>query len=103
MGEHTPPIAAAGYEMLNPPSLGGAAPHDETQPTEAILLRPLPPFRAKPSRKPIAPKLPSAERRDAADISVKARRHPVKLVRLQAAHSLKILSRRTDAHVQARF
>ncbi|HEX2842778.1 hypothetical protein [Hyphomicrobium sp.] len=64
---------------------------------EAILLRPLPPFRAKPSRKPLPPKTSSAERKDAAEVSVKARRHPVKLARLQAAPALKVLTRTSEA------
>jgi hypothetical protein len=64
---------------------------------EATLLRPLPPFRAKPSRRALAPKLPSENRKESAEISVKARRHPVKLARLHAAPSLKVLSRPTHA------
>ena len=57
------------------------------------MLRPLPPFRAKPSRRPLAPKLPS-DRKDGADeISVKARRLPVRLARLNAAPAPKVLSR----------
>jgi hypothetical protein len=70
------------------------APAASAQPNmmEAILLRPLPPFRAKPSRKLLAPKLPSEARKESIEISVKARRHPVKLARLQAAPSLKVLN-----------
>ncbi len=98
MGETRHAIAALEAQVLKPPSLGGAEPHDETQPMEAILLRPLPPFRAKPSRKPVTPKTTSAERKDAPGISVKARRHPVKLARLQATPALKVLSRATEAH-----
>lgn len=64
---------------------------------EAILLRPLPPFRAKPSRKPVAAKASNTERKDAAEVSVKARRHPVKLARLQAAPTLKVLTRALEA------
>ncbi len=69
---------------------GGAA--DVVKTMEGILLRPVPPFRAKPSRKPLTPKLPSESRKDAAEISIKARRHPVKLARLQAAPALKVLT-----------
>jgi hypothetical protein len=58
-----------------------------------MLLRPLPPFRAKPSRKPLVPKLPSESRKDADDVSVKARRLPVRLARLAAPPALKVLAR----------
>ena len=58
-----------------------------------MLLRPLPPFRAKPSRKPLAPKISSESRKDGDDVSVKARRVPVKFPRLTVPPSLKVLSR----------
>jgi hypothetical protein len=58
-----------------------------------MLLRPLPPFRAKPSRKPLAPKVASETRKDGEDVSVKARRLPVKFPRPTSAPSLKVLSR----------
>ena len=60
---------------------------------EAILLvQPLPPFRAKPSRRPLRPKrLGTDVAQDASPISVKARRHPIKVARLQAAPALKVL------------
>jgi hypothetical protein len=58
-----------------------------------MLTRPLPPFRAKPARKPLVPKVPSENRKDADDISVKARRLPVKFARLAAVPTLRILSR----------
>ena len=58
-----------------------------------MLLRPLPPFRAKPSRRAIAPKAPSETRKPASGITVKAHRHPVKLARLNAPPSLKVLGR----------
>jgi hypothetical protein len=61
-----------------------------------MLSRPLPPFRAKPSRKPLIPKLPSESRKDTGEISVKARRVPIRLARVPAAPSLKILSRTTE-------
>lgn len=60
---------------------------------EGTVLRPLPPFRVKPLRKPLAPKPPSEARKDADEVSVKARRLPVRLARLNAAPSLKVLSR----------
>lgn len=55
------------------------------------MLRPLPPFRAKPSRKPLQPKLPGESRKKRAPITVKARRHPVKVARLATARALKVL------------
>ena len=57
------------------------------------MQRPLPPFRAQPSRRAIAPK-PSADarRETVVEISIKARRHPVKLARLNATPSRKVLS-----------
>ena len=58
-----------------------------------VLLRPLPPFRAKPSRRAVAPKAPSESRKPATGITVKARRHPVKLARLHSVPSLKVLGR----------
>jgi hypothetical protein len=58
-----------------------------------MLLRPLPPFRAKPSRKPLAPKVSSENRKDGDDVSVKARRLPIKFPRPTAPPSLKVLSR----------
>ncbi|MDQ8699694.1 hypothetical protein [Hyphomicrobium sp. LHD-15] len=58
------------------------------------MLRPLPPFRAKPARKTLSPKRATADaRKDTAPIKVKARRHPIKLARLAAAPPLRILSR----------
>lgn len=64
---------------------------------EANLLRPLPPFRAKPSRRPLSPKRQGADvQKDKAAISVKARRHPVKVARLATAPALKVLR---EAHV----
>jgi hypothetical protein len=59
---------------------------------EGILLRPLPPFRAKPSRKLLVPKQASESRKDAIEVSIKARRHPVKLARLNAAPALRVLT-----------
>jgi hypothetical protein len=57
------------------------------------LQRPLPPFRAQPSRRATAPKLSAEARKDSViEISIKARRHPVKLARLNAAPPLKVLS-----------
>lgn len=58
-----------------------------------MLLRPLPPFRAKPSRKPLAPKVSSESRKDGDDVSVKARRLPVRFARPAAPPALKVLSR----------
>jgi hypothetical protein len=61
---------------------------------EANLLRPLPPFRAKPARKSSSPKRAATDaRKDTAPIKVKAQRHPIKLARLAAAPTLRILSR----------
>jgi hypothetical protein len=60
---------------------------------EGTLLQPLPPFRAKPSRKLLAPKLPTERRKaDTDEISIRARRVPVRLTRLKVAPSLKVLS-----------
>jgi hypothetical protein len=66
---------------------------------EVSLLRPLPPFRAKPLRKPLVPKslVPKSPGGDSrktspSETSVKARRHPVKLARPNAAPSLKVLN-----------
>lgn len=59
---------------------------------EANLLRPLPPFRAKPSRRPLRPKRLGADvQNDKPAISVKARRHPVKVARLITPAPLKVL------------
>lgn len=55
------------------------------------MLRPLPPFRAKPSRRPLQCKLPGASREERAPITVRARRHPVKIARLATARALKVL------------
>lgn len=64
---------------------------------EANLLRPLPPFRAKPARRAASPKRIAIDiQKEKPLISVKARRHPVKVARLNAAPSLKVLR---DAHV----
>jgi hypothetical protein len=61
---------------------------------EAILLRPLPPFRAKPARKLLAPKRTTVDgRKDTPPVKVKAKRLPVKLSRLAAAPGLRILTR----------
>ncbi|AHB50184.1 hypothetical protein W911_10290 [Hyphomicrobium nitrativorans NL23] len=59
-----------------------------------LLLQPLPPFRAKPARRPLRPKRLGADVHEKAAISVKATRHPIKVARLQAAPALKVL--RTD-------
>lgn len=64
---------------------------------EGTVLRPLPPFRVKPLRKPLAPKPSSETRKDAEEVSVKARRQPVRLARLNAAPSLKVLTRAAHA------
>lgn len=57
-----------------------------------MLLRPLPPFRAKPSRRPLTPKRAGADvQKQKPAVSVKARRHPVKVARLSAAPTLKVL------------
>ncbi len=59
-----------------------------------MLTRPLPPFRAKPARKTLVPKVPPGEsRKDADEISVKARRLPIRFARLTAAPPLRVLSR----------
>jgi hypothetical protein len=56
------------------------------------MQRPLPPFRAQPSRRATAPKLSVDSRKDTViEISIKARRHPIKLARLNAAPPLKVL------------
>lgn len=58
------------------------------------MLRPLPPFRAEPLRKPLVPKPAAGPRKEeAATVSVKARRLSVKFRRLSAAPSLKVLGR----------
>lgn len=63
-----------------------------------MLLRPLPPFRAKPARRPLTPKTAGdkttgdAHRNGIDPITVKARRHPVKFARLGTAPSLKVLT-----------
>lgn len=63
-----------------------------------MLLRPLPPFRAKPSRRPPRPKRVGTEvQSDKPAISVKARRHPVKVARLATAPALKVL-RAAEVH-----
>lgn len=57
------------------------------------MQRPLPPFRAQPSRRATAPKSSAdARKENVIEISIKARRHPVKLARLNAAPALKVLS-----------
>lgn len=57
------------------------------------MLRPLPPFRVKPLRKPLVPKQASDVRKDAEPISIKARRVPVRLGRLNGPPTLRVLSR----------
>ena len=58
-----------------------------------VLLRPHPPFRAKPSRRPSKPKrLGTDVQKEKPAIAVKARRHPVKVARLTTAPTLKVLS-----------
>jgi len=68
---------------------------------EAILLRPLPPFRAKPSRKALVPKRPDSRKEDGRKedgaVAVKAARLPIRLARVSAAPSRKILTRPLDA------
>lgn len=61
------------------------------------MLPPLPPFRTKPSRRPLAPKRPSEGRKGDA-VSVKAHRLSVRFARLRAAPSLKVLNRAADQH-----
>lgn len=62
-----------------------------------MFLRPHPPFRAKPARRPLNPKRLGADvEKQKPAVSVKARRHPVKLARLATAPSLKVL--RANAH-----
>ncbi len=57
------------------------------------MQRPLPPFRAQPSRRATAPKPSTEARKDnVIEISIKARRHPVKLARLNAAPALRVLN-----------
>ena len=67
-------------------------------PTEAyVYLRPHPPFRAKPARRPLSPKRRGADvERKKASVSIKARRHPIKLARLATVPALKVL--RASAH-----
>ena len=67
---------------------------------EASLLRPLPPFRAKPLRKPHTRKAPGSDSRKegATEISVKARRHPIKIARPLGSPALKVLGRAADGH-----
>jgi hypothetical protein len=60
---------------------------------EATLLRPLPPFRAKPVRKSRTLKTPSGDARKPLEVSVKAHRLPVRFARLAAAPALKVLGR----------
>lgn len=63
-----------------------------------LLLRPLPPFRAKPSRRPPRPKRLGTEvQDDKPAVSVRARRHPVKVARLNTVPALKVL-RGSEAH-----
>ena len=69
----------------------GAARSTE-QTMEENLLRPLPPFRAKPARRPLHPKrLGTDVQKEKLAVSVKARRHPVKVTRLATAPGLKVL------------
>lgn len=56
------------------------------------MLRPLPPFRAKPLRKTSA-KAPAGEVRKLLEISVKAPRLPIRFARQPAAPALKVLGR----------
>ncbi|MGE0023862.1 MAG: hypothetical protein AB7S70_09555 [Hyphomicrobium sp.] len=59
-----------------------------------MLLRPLPPFRAKPMRRPMTPKSPAEGRKNGSTaVTVKAHRHPVKFARLERTPALKVLSR----------
>jgi len=57
------------------------------------LLHPLPPFRAKPARKADAARTSRCESGRDSEMSVKARRVPVKVARLPRGPSLKILGR----------
>lgn len=63
------------------------------------MLRPLPPFRAKPSRKATIAKSPGEGRKETDEVSVKARRLPIRFGRLASPPSLKVLSRDGDQHV----
>jgi hypothetical protein len=93
-GRVTSPIADLRHRVLHQAAFRPVLLPLQTITMEAILLRPLPPFRAKPTRKPSVPKRATGEgRKDASAVTVKAQRHPVKLARLAAAPSLRILSR----------
>jgi hypothetical protein len=84
------PIVRPAPSVLDRPALpGGKA---LTSELEGTMLRPLPPFRTEPSRKPLQPKRLSDNRKEGAPVAVKAKRHPIKVARLATAPSLKILS-----------
>jgi hypothetical protein len=57
------------------------------------LLRPLPPFRAKPLRRIRTLKTPAGDGRKAIEISVKAPRLPIRFARASATPSLRVLGR----------
>jgi hypothetical protein len=62
---------------------------------ETNVLRPLPPFRAKPARKPLVPKASAAK--DGADaVAIKAPRLKFKVAPLRASPALKVLGRAAD-------
>jgi hypothetical protein len=91
----TGPVADAASAVLNPAQSRARQVFKEA----TLLLRPLPPFRAKPSRRDVAPKPQSENRKTVSETVVKARRHPVKLARLNAAPQLKVLGRDTSPTV----
>lgn len=57
------------------------------------MLRPLPPFRAKPLRRASKPKFISLGRKEADGVVVKALRLPVRFSRQLSAPGLKVLNR----------
>ncbi|WP_072390523.1 hypothetical protein [Hyphomicrobium sp. CS1GBMeth3] len=56
------------------------------------MLRPLPPFRAEPLKKPLVPK-PGVRKDGTESISIKASRLPVRVARQNGAPSLRVLGR----------
>lgn len=96
-GERRPPIASGGTQVLDGTTMPGRAMARPNLMEANVLLRPLPPFRAKPARRPLTPKRLGVDvEKEKPSVSIKARRHPVKVARLATAPSLKVL--RADAY-----
>ncbi len=84
-------IAAPQLPVIDRRPCGSAQRTRSDDTMEATLLQPLPPFRAKPTRRPLKAKRLAADAQEKAVISVKANRHPIKVARRQGTPALKVL------------